>query len=111
MGALDLPDPVVRHGRRHPDGPPLGAAALADASRERVDGEVRFDAGSRAAYSTDASDFRQTPVGVVVPARTASPPAPGPRLRVGRHAPVRPTAAASGPVTEVTRAAYRAAGT
>ncbi|HEX3489150.1 MAG TPA: FAD-binding and (Fe-S)-binding domain-containing protein [Streptosporangiaceae bacterium] len=35
--------------------------------RERVDGEVRFDAGSRAAYSTDASNFRQVPIGVVVP--------------------------------------------
>jgi FAD/FMN-containing dehydrogenase/Fe-S oxidoreductase len=34
---------------------------------ERVDGEVRFDAGSRAAYSTDASNFRQVPLGVVLP--------------------------------------------
>jgi FAD/FMN-containing dehydrogenase/Fe-S oxidoreductase len=34
---------------------------------EHVDGEVRFDAGSRGAYSTDASNFRQVPVGVVVP--------------------------------------------
>jgi FAD/FMN-containing dehydrogenase/Fe-S oxidoreductase len=34
---------------------------------EAVDGEVRFDAGSRAAYSTDASNFRQVPIGVVVP--------------------------------------------
>lgn len=33
----------------------------------RVDGEVRFDAGSRAAYSTDASIYRQVPIGVVVP--------------------------------------------
>jgi FAD/FMN-containing dehydrogenase/Fe-S oxidoreductase len=32
-----------------------------------VDGEVRFDAGSRAAYSTDASNFRQIPIGVVLP--------------------------------------------
>jgi FAD/FMN-containing dehydrogenase/Fe-S oxidoreductase len=32
-----------------------------------VDGEVRFDAGSRGAYSTDASNFRQVPIGVVVP--------------------------------------------
>ena len=37
------------------------------ALRERVDGEVRFDDGSRAAYSTDASNFRQVPIGVVVP--------------------------------------------
>jgi len=32
-----------------------------------VDGEVRFDAGTRRAYSTDASNFRQVPVGVVLP--------------------------------------------
>ncbi len=32
-----------------------------------VDGEVRFDDGTRAAYSTDASNFRQVPVGVVLP--------------------------------------------
>ena len=32
-----------------------------------VDGEVRFDDGSRAAYATDASSFRQVPVAVVVP--------------------------------------------
>jgi FAD/FMN-containing dehydrogenase len=32
-----------------------------------VDGEVRFDSGSRAAYSTDASNFRHVPLGVVVP--------------------------------------------
>jgi FAD/FMN-containing dehydrogenase/Fe-S oxidoreductase len=35
--------------------------------RAAVDGEVRFDAGSRAAYSTDSSNFRQVPIGVVVP--------------------------------------------
>ncbi|PWI14949.1 FAD-binding oxidoreductase [Streptomyces sp. Act143] len=42
-------------------------SSLESALRHRVDGEVRFDAGSRAAYSTDASNFRQTPIGVVVP--------------------------------------------
>ncbi|MCK0093752.1 FAD-binding oxidoreductase [Rhodococcus sp. F64268] len=40
---------------------------LAHSLRDRVDGEVRFDAGSRAAYSTDASNYRQIPIGVVVP--------------------------------------------
>ena len=35
--------------------------------RGRVDGEVRFDAGARGAYSTDASNFRQVPIGVVMP--------------------------------------------
>ena len=32
-----------------------------------VDGEVRFDDGARGAYSTDASNFRQVPLGVVLP--------------------------------------------
>jgi FAD/FMN-containing dehydrogenase/Fe-S oxidoreductase len=41
--------------------------ALVRALRERVDAEVRFDAGSRAAYSTDASNYRQVPIGVVIP--------------------------------------------
>ncbi|WP_078491670.1 FAD-binding and (Fe-S)-binding domain-containing protein [Streptomyces yerevanensis] len=63
MGVQSLPDPVIS---RRPE-PPVDPAALAAALRERVDGEVRFDAGSRAAYATDASNFRQTPIGVVVP--------------------------------------------
>jgi FAD/FMN-containing dehydrogenase/Fe-S oxidoreductase len=46
---------------------PIDDAALERALRERVDGEVRFDAGTRGAYSTDASNFRQVPIGVVVP--------------------------------------------
>jgi FAD/FMN-containing dehydrogenase/Fe-S oxidoreductase len=32
-----------------------------------IDGEVRFDAGSRALYATDGSNYRQVPIGVVVP--------------------------------------------
>jgi FAD/FMN-containing dehydrogenase/Fe-S oxidoreductase len=39
------------------------AAELAGAVR----GEVRFDAGARAAYSADASNYRQVPIGVVLP--------------------------------------------
>ena len=30
-------------------------------------GEVRFDRGSRALYASDASNYRQIPIGVVVP--------------------------------------------
>ncbi|MGC1467671.1 MAG: FAD-binding and (Fe-S)-binding domain-containing protein, partial [Pseudolabrys sp.] len=32
-----------------------------------IEGEVRFDTGSRALYATDASNYRQVPIGVVVP--------------------------------------------
>ena len=44
-----------------------GWAALEHDLRTRVEGEVRFDAGTRAAYSTDASNYRQPPIGVVIP--------------------------------------------
>jgi FAD/FMN-containing dehydrogenase/Fe-S oxidoreductase len=40
---------------------------LSAALREKVRGEVRFDSGSRALYSTDGSNYRQVPLGVVVP--------------------------------------------
>jgi FAD/FMN-containing dehydrogenase/Fe-S oxidoreductase len=43
------------------------AARLATALRARVRGEVRFDVGSRALYATDSSNYRQVPIGVVVP--------------------------------------------
>ncbi len=42
-------------------------AALEAALRRRVRGEVRFTAGDRALYSTDASNYRQIPIGVVLP--------------------------------------------
>ena len=43
------------------------ADALAAALRARIAGEVRFDDGSRALYATDSSNYRQVPIGVVVP--------------------------------------------
>ena len=33
----------------------------------RIRGEVRFDVASRALYATDASNYRQVPIGVVIP--------------------------------------------
>jgi FAD/FMN-containing dehydrogenase len=45
----------------------LDAEALAAELRRRIKGEVRFDDGSRALYATDASNYRQVPIGVVVP--------------------------------------------
>ncbi|HET9657268.1 MAG TPA: FAD-binding protein [Kineosporiaceae bacterium] len=49
------------------DGLQVDVRQLQRALRDRVDGEIRFDAGSRGAYSTDASNYRQVPIGVVVP--------------------------------------------
>src|SRR6266496_6472160 len=45
----------------------LDAAALEAALRRHLRGEVRFDAGSRALYATDGSNYRQVPIGVVLP--------------------------------------------
>ncbi|MFF8594783.1 FAD-binding and (Fe-S)-binding domain-containing protein [Streptomyces sp. NPDC015220] len=49
------------------DNPAVDVPALEAALRETVDAEVRFDAGSRGAYVTDGSNYRQVPIGVVVP--------------------------------------------
>ena len=45
----------------------VDAAALCDALRSRIQGEVRFDRGARALYATDGSNYRQVPIGVVLP--------------------------------------------
>lgn len=49
------------------DNQPEYAKALAEELKNHIKGEVRFDSGSRAAYSTDASNYRQVPIGVVLP--------------------------------------------
>ncbi len=41
--------------------------SLQERLRQAVDGEVRFDLGSRAAYSVDSSNYREVPVAVVAP--------------------------------------------
>ena len=66
MTAVALPDPVV-HAPRPVEVAQVDVRALERDLAAAVDGEVRFDAGSRATYSTDSSNFRQTPIGVVVP--------------------------------------------
>ena len=43
------------------------AEALATDLRRSIRGEVRFDDGSRGLYATDGSNYRQVPIGVVVP--------------------------------------------
>ena len=43
------------------------AAELAVALQSAIRGEVRFDDGNRALYSADASNYRQIPIGVVLP--------------------------------------------
>jgi len=60
--------------KTHPEiaGPPrarrtLAVGKLERALRKAVDGEVRFDEGTLGLYAQDASNFRQVPIGVVVP--------------------------------------------
>src|SRR5258707_5777726 len=43
------------------------ADSLARQLRTTIKGEVRFNHGSRAAYSMDASNYRQIPIGIVIP--------------------------------------------
>jgi FAD/FMN-containing dehydrogenase/Fe-S oxidoreductase len=45
----------------------VDAAALAEALRSQISGDVRFDRGARALYATDGSNYRQVPIGVVLP--------------------------------------------
>jgi FAD/FMN-containing dehydrogenase/Fe-S oxidoreductase len=44
--------------------------ALEAALLRHISGEVRFDNGSRALYATDGSNYRQVPIGVVLPRST-----------------------------------------
>jgi FAD/FMN-containing dehydrogenase/Fe-S oxidoreductase len=45
----------------------VDASGLAAALGRQLRGDVRFDDGSRALYATDGSNYRQVPIGVVLP--------------------------------------------
>ncbi len=45
----------------------VDVANLESELRRNIEGEVRFDAGSKAMYAVDASNYRQVPIAVVVP--------------------------------------------
>ena len=57
----------VKTRERRGDDPARYSEELARKLRQCVEGEVRFDVGSRALYSTDGSNYRQVPIGVVLP--------------------------------------------
>jgi FAD/FMN-containing dehydrogenase/Fe-S oxidoreductase len=46
---------------------PQDAQGLAEALRAKIQGDVRFDRASRALYAADGSNYRQVPIGVVLP--------------------------------------------
>src|ERR1700758_3212636 len=57
--------PLSSHGKPADTFPE--ARALESELGKNIRGEVRFDRGSRALYATDASNYRQVPIGVVIP--------------------------------------------
>ncbi|MBW3561777.1 MAG: FAD-binding oxidoreductase [Actinobacteria bacterium] len=68
MSLHDLSTPATGHQGALSNAPlDLDAEGLASALRRTIEGEVRFSDGDRHLYSTDASNFRQIPVGVVIP--------------------------------------------
>lgn len=60
---LQASQPQHAHPHEHFD----AAEALVSRLRHTVRGEVRFDDASRALYATDASNYRQVPIGLVIP--------------------------------------------
>jgi FAD/FMN-containing dehydrogenase/Fe-S oxidoreductase len=60
--------PVAAEGFVYPR---TQALALARELKRAIEGEVRFDDGDRALWATDASNYRQTPIGVVLPKSAA----------------------------------------
>jgi FAD/FMN-containing dehydrogenase/Fe-S oxidoreductase len=63
------PLPLSSHGK--PVDSFSQAAELERELKRTVRGEVRFDRGSRALYASDASNYRQIPIGLVVPRDSA----------------------------------------
>jgi FAD/FMN-containing dehydrogenase/Fe-S oxidoreductase len=59
----NLPPPDFKHERF----PEEQRAQLERDLRANIRGEVRFSAGDRALYATDGSNYRQVPIGVVIP--------------------------------------------
>ena len=66
VGHATATSPQQRHRKEAQIPLFLDASALREL-RASISGEVRFDDGSRALYATDGSNYRQVPIGVVVP--------------------------------------------
>ena len=57
----------IQAAHKHANDVNIDVRALESELRATTSCEVRFDPGSRALYATDASNYRQVPIGVVVP--------------------------------------------
>jgi FAD/FMN-containing dehydrogenase/Fe-S oxidoreductase len=60
-----MPERVAETAR--PESSITDATGLAEALCAEIRGEIRFDRGSRALYATDGSNYRQVPIGIVLP--------------------------------------------
>jgi FAD/FMN-containing dehydrogenase/Fe-S oxidoreductase len=69
MMAAPTTFPILQPTSRepHPHEKFSASRALEEKLRQVVRGEVRFDQASRALYATDASNYRQVPIGLVLP--------------------------------------------
>jgi FAD/FMN-containing dehydrogenase/Fe-S oxidoreductase len=62
------PFPILRNTEGlHPHEAFAASRELEALLRQSVRGEVRFDSASRSLYATDASNYRQLPIGLVIP--------------------------------------------
>jgi FAD/FMN-containing dehydrogenase/Fe-S oxidoreductase len=64
---MHIPLAKTQAVNKHQEFPRQQAEALAAELRASIAGEVRFDDGYRALYAVDGSNYRQTPIGVVIP--------------------------------------------
>jgi len=64
---VDTPNPLPLSSHAKPVDSFSQALELEKELKRTLNGEVRFDRGSRALYATDGSNYRQIPIGMVVP--------------------------------------------
>src|SRR5690348_11127091 len=58
---------IGRTSSAHQTPPRVDREGLAAGLRRAIEGEVRFDDGSRALYAAGGANYRQVPIGVVIP--------------------------------------------
>src|ERR1700731_5319404 len=66
-GSLTQLSPLPLSSHAKPVDSFAAAAELEKELHRTVNGEARFDRGSRALYASDASNYRQIPIGLVIP--------------------------------------------
>lgn len=67
MSASRIPLVTMEQLSQSPNKSIPDVAGLERELKNSIEGEVRFNAGTRALYATDGSNYRQVPIGVVVP--------------------------------------------